>query len=214
MVKQMKIENITHNRKLLTRVEGVSFLIFITLFIGSIIDKMFKLGLVDYDSDGRNLLFSILLISSMVIAVSLSKYINHMDQPFVNWAKPIVNERWIHQTKFGDEGNCAQAAIASLLGLRLEQVPEFPLHDATVFWEDIEVFLNSKGLTLFYMPQNMRPDFYYLASGKSPRGRNHMVVAQGSKIVHDPHPDGDGLLSFDRVYMIVPTDYVEYKRSL
>ena len=210
----MKIENITHNRKLLTKIANTSLFIFILLFVGSIIDKVFKFGLIEYDSEGRNLLFNSILISTVVIGVSLSRYITRMDRPEINLAKPIINKRWIHQTKFGDEGNCARAAIASLLGLRLEQVPEFPLHDATAFWDGIELFLNSKGLTLFYMPQNMRPDCYYLASGKSPRGRNHMVVARGSKIVHDPHPDGGGLLSFDRVYMIVPVDYVEYKRSL
>jgi hypothetical protein len=37
------------------------------------------------------------------------------------------------------------------------------------------------------------PDTPYLASGKSSRGVDHIVIYQNGKLLHDPHPSGEGL---------------------
>ena len=38
------------------------------------------------------------------------------------------------------------------------------------------------------------PDAYYLMGGMSLRGKPHCVVCLGGEMVHDPHPDGGGLV--------------------
>lgn len=37
-------------------------------------------------------------------------------------------------------------------------------------------------------------EFYCILGGTSPRGLSHAVVAKGPNIVHDPHPEGGGLV--------------------
>jgi len=124
--------------------------------------------------------------------------------------------RWIDQTEFGDEGNCVQAAIASILGLRLEEVPNFiKLHpgDSTEsvceFWDAVEDFLEDRGWWFKPIPMGEkegRPDVPYLATGKTVRGFNHMVVMKGHDMIHDPHPDRDGLIKADHGWLLVPLD--------
>lgn len=35
---------------------------------------------------------------------------------------------------------------------------------------------------------------YVMIGGESPRGNNHVVIAADGEIIHDPHPDGGGLI--------------------
>ena len=37
-------------------------------------------------------------------------------------------------------------------------------------------------------------EIYCILGGKSPRGFDHAVVGKGGDIVHDPHPEGGGLI--------------------
>lgn len=48
-------------------------------------------------------------------------------------------------------------------------------------------------------------DRYYLVSGKSSRGISHMCIYQNGKLIHDPHPTREGLLTleyFEELYKI------------
>lgn len=124
--------------------------------------------------------------------------------------------RWIDQTEFGHEGNCVQASIASILGLSLEEVPNFiKLHpgdnqeSVCDFWDAVEDFLESQGYwfkTMSVDPQAGRPDVLYLASGMTKRGFHHMVVKKGFDLIHDPHPDRQGLSEETAAWMLVPFD--------
>lgn len=132
----------------------------------------------------------------------------------------------VYQTYFGDgsngaiPGNCMQAAVASLLELSLEYVPHFtkdmPSWSASYLalqhWLDQWDYglLTINGEPACYGEgwapcHGLLHQFqYYLVSGKSPRGLGHMCVGQQGVIVHDPHPDGGGLVSIQDYTLLVP----------
>lgn len=122
-------------------------------------------------------------------------------------------DRWIDQTSFYDpsiraNGNCTEAAVASLLGIGLDDVPRF--RDAGPgpedFWDAFDAFFAGRGLEVVCLPGNHAPDCLYLASGKASRGCSHMVVMRGGKLAHDPHPSREGVAQIDRVWLVVPRD--------
>ena len=108
----------------------------------------------------------------------------------------------VYQTIYGDDprpGNCAQAAVASLLELPLDAVPHF-FEDCTEEnylsgWGRFDAFFEERGVYVNKREASPRsaPSWIHLAGGPSPRGIEHMVVADGFDIIHDPHPDGGGL---------------------
>jgi hypothetical protein len=114
----------------------------------------------------------------------------------------------VDQTRFFEKGksagDCARAAVASIFGLPLEAVPDFPTHDASEHWGAIDEFLSDRGIDRLLMGGNYCPDVYYLASGPSARGCSHMVVMKSGELAHDPHPSRAGLLSVDHVNVLVP----------
>lgn len=117
----------------------------------------------------------------------------------------------VHQTTFrpseGDgAGNCLAAALASVLELALDEVPNFSAIEGEnrEWFRAMEAWLRERGygLGVWYLADN--PAYYtsegvpLLVTGKSPRGDwNHTVVCvtRGDQLVyeHDPHPSGDFL---------------------
>ena len=101
----------------------------------------------------------------------------------------------IYQTIFGgEEGNCTQAAIASILEIPLEDVPHFILYDKDEWWRKYEEWAAKFGL----QPVGIRdlgdwiPRGWHLIIGGSPRGDfEHCVVGYAGRPVHDPYPDGN-----------------------
>lgn len=103
------------------------------------------------------------------------------------------------QNQFGQEGNCWQTAIASVLELPLEEVPHFvKIHDdgGQHWWLGTVDFLRERGYKIDVIREHLHDDEYYFVSGPSPRGQElyHVVIYQNGKMVHDPHPDGTGVL--------------------
>lgn len=119
----------------------------------------------------------------------------------------------ITQTRFGaPEGNCTEAALATLVGCALEDVPSLlaecgrdqenptkswlrvlddwlqAFHGLHFLWVDLRsVHAAGQILSLF-------GDVPHLMAGPSPRGPfGHMVVAVSGQMVWDPHPSRDGL---------------------
>jgi hypothetical protein len=126
---------------------------------------------------------------------------------------PPGEARWLDQTVMNNDeeglrGNCAQAAIASILAVPLEQVPNFIelTETATEFWDAIEAFLKSHGYLVEYGSESYRPPIVYLASGTSPRGLAHMVVMYGEELLHDPHPSRAGLVEITNTFILTPID--------
>ncbi len=122
--------------------------------------------------------------------------------------------RWITQEKFYNKeldtrGNCEQCAVASLLGLSLNDVPNFiEVGDKTAesFWDSIDEFFENNGFWLAHLSKNHRPPVYYLASGPAERGVKHTVVMFKDELIHDPHPSRAGLIEITMVRVPVPID--------
>lgn len=105
-----------------------------------------------------------------------------------------------------ENGDCLRAAVASLLCLSIDQVPHFLSKDnenrEDHWWDLMSRWLHARGLTMVNVPY--REDWvsdwlrnaYYLLAGPSPRFPKelHQVVARGTEVVHDPHPDRTGIL--------------------
>ncbi len=123
-----------------------------------------------------------------------------------------MSNRWKDQTSFYDpevpgNGNCMQASVASLLNLPLEEVPHFAEGgDAMTCWSKFEDFLEARGFYSMRLLGNHVPEVYYLASGRSSRGVNHMVVMKEGRLIHDPHPSREGVEKVDFIYVLIPID--------
>ncbi len=107
--------------------------------------------------------------------------------------KPVM------QTRLAPGGDCLAACFASILEIPIEGIPDFNAPGGNWFHR-IEQWMEPMGL--IPLPVRTPPMWgahchdvaYCIACGKSPRGDwSHAVVWRGG-IVHDPHPDGTGLL--------------------
>lgn len=121
--------------------------------------------------------------------------------------RPAFVDQTILYTPGGPErGNCTEAAVASILGLALSDVPDFRAKGVENFWDEFEAFINSRGFHPLRLDGNWIPDVLYLASGLSPRGVHHMVLMRGGELVHDPHPSKAGIGAPEHIWLIVPID--------
>lgn len=106
----------------------------------------------------------------------------------------------VFQTKFGHpDGNCGSAAVASILELPISEVPDLKGEDGGWFVVLLE-FLRGRGLRPEVYARSVLPKYAYaFVSGMGPRGWRHACVWWGGggngRIVHDPHPDGTGLIT-------------------
>lgn len=116
-----------------------------------------------------------------------------------------VDQTQFHDAEKGTHGNCQQAATASLLGLRLEEVPNF-IEQPNGFWQSFWEFMSSRGLEVIDLSGARHFDCYHLAYGPSPRGVSHAVVYANGKLAHDPHPSRAGILDVETTALVVPAD--------
>lgn len=113
-----------------------------------------------------------------------------------------------HEPEKGIYGDCYRTCIACLLDLSPKEVPHFLFDntaDGKVFDRRTKDFLASKGLTNFTIAmdtsledllstmEHLNPEIYYLLTGYSDRGVNHVVICKGGEIIHDPSNVGYGL---------------------
>jgi hypothetical protein len=99
-------------------------------------------------------------------------------------------------------GNCLQAAVASVLALPLDAVPNF----ATFLWWPQAMKFWARGRMLVVRNEQTAtiPERLCVVGGKSPRGVDHACVAEAGRIVWDPHPSRAGLVSVDEVWWFEP----------
>lgn len=135
----------------------------------------------------------------------------------------------VDQDVFGEEkGNCWSACIASILELKLKEVPNFCGGQDHNFkpcspddWaKETGIWLEKRGYVgaFFLAPDIYRPDSFHILSGKSPRGEwEHAVVALGNALVHDPHFSKNYLDCMPKdakdSFLIFHRDVVSYKVS-
>lgn len=130
------------------------------------------------------------------------------------WCANLVRHyNFVYQDKFGLGGNCQSAVMASLLNMELPDIPWFAEglvvdgkeleNSAEIFNDRIDEFLEQFDLALYWYEDSpeiqryIREDFHNLAyqvSGKSPRGFEHVVIYINGEMVHDPHPEGGGVI--------------------
>lgn len=125
----------------------------------------------------------------------------------------------VFQTKFSTpdgkvRGNCMRACLASMVEVDIDSIPAIEDMSNEEWFVRFNIWLESVGLEYEGMKNNPSNedlgnyegiDGYIMVGGKSPRPyvkAGHGVVFFGSKMVHDPHPSNDGILSIDFVYWI------------
>jgi hypothetical protein len=116
-------------------------------------------------------------------------------------------------------GDCLNACIASILEMKLEDIPSFNLiQDNDGWWNSVQEWAKSIGFQLLYLPLNeyttifpMLADIYCILIGPTENGNPHAVVGycRGGKrvldfmIIHDPF-DKDGIEKVDAILFLVP----------
>ena len=107
----------------------------------------------------------------------------------------------VYQTRISNtDGNCAQATIASLLNLKLKDVPDFVRnHHIKPMNPEIIKFLQSKGFNTQYAkpPKKLIRNkgkngyFYAIVHSQTFNNTQHAVVIDKHlNIIHDPNPNG------------------------
>ena len=127
----------------------------------------------------------------------------------------------VYQTRFGEsKGNCFQAAIASILDLQLEQVPDFcnlyPQKDDTWYRKYIE-WLKERGLSSISISEDDlgKPIYkgcFLLVSGKNNDGVSHTVIYRDGICVHNSNKNCRGITP-EEIDLIFPCDPSHVKQN-
>lgn len=116
----------------------------------------------------------------------------------------------VDQTRFGRPGgNCFQAALASILEMPLEQVPDFCNMKRTDWESALNEWLYDYGLFAMHVDlakseavclEWLTDNCLALAAvpSKTGSGGLHSVVYHKGRVIHDPHPDREHLDSKPR----------------
>ncbi len=110
----------------------------------------------------------------------------------------------VFQTKFGDtEGNCTHACIATMVMCKLEEVPK--LSNDNKWISELNEWLAKKGFycAIADSSWDVPKDAFVMAGGKSPSGLGHYVIMKNGKLMHDPHPSGEGLVGEIEDYLLI-----------
>jgi hypothetical protein len=135
---------------------------------------------------------------------------------------PVIQTKMVVKNSKGEmivRGNCLAACIASLLEMPISEVPNIETLygiDDNYYWEVLWRWLGHLGYELstddrfrvYHDKEYLKGDYrqidelrrflkdkYYLISGKSPRGIQHVCIYQNGKLIHDPHPTKEGILT-------------------
>jgi len=122
----------------------------------------------------------------------------------------------IDQTEFGTYGNCRSACFAMLLGLSIEDVPNFEsgrdYMSLRAFQEQITLWLTYTGVSNFCFDvwdgwkEYIHPDQYFMAIIPSNLGEEyeHCVVYKGAELFYDPMPGNVTSKEIKQISLLVP----------
>lgn len=116
----------------------------------------------------------------------------------------------LHDPENGFYGDCFRACIASLLHMPTEQVPHvlenYGDEPDADFIGRMNLWLNRHRLVFIEFPTAQDEDallqvsrayfgdVHYVLLGRSKRGYNHNAIYKAGELVHDPHPEGGGIV--------------------
>jgi len=130
----------------------------------------------------------------------------------------------VYQTRFGGEsappehqGNCAQACIASILELDLDDVIDITKYDDDIFFDKLREWLMDRGYFLMCISSHdwdgkpMRLPGYYIVGGPQvSSGVKHVEVAYNGEIIHDPiSPNFISRIDPKEIWLIYPLNPVK-----
>lgn len=112
----------------------------------------------------------------------------------------------------GQYGDCFRAALASLLDLRLTDVPHFnelARGEGESFWRLVNKFMAQRGQALVlvqgfdfgHFTRAGMADVFHLILGYCRDGDGHTLVGLNGKIVFDPNPTHPALVTNPRDYV-------------
>lgn len=116
---------------------------------------------------------------------------------------------FLHDPANGIFGDCFRTALACLFDLEPAEVPHFCNgRESMDVNDEIAAWLSARGYRLarilyddsckpeeaLYSFGTNNPGLYYLFSGTSRTGCNHVVIARGCEIVHDPSLVDSGIV--------------------
>ncbi len=107
-------------------------------------------------------------------------------------------------------GNCFATCIAILLGYDdYKDVPQWDKQkNWPTYYEEYMTYLAERDFTLLRMEGHPKLDSYYIANGPTSRpGIRHSCIYRNGELVHDPHPDGEGLASVDFIECIAEVGF-------
>lgn len=103
----------------------------------------------------------------------------------------------VRQTKFGEEGNCLQAAVATITGVAIDEVVDVldGTMDESLWFERLMVWAEERGWALGVYHPDDPPAGWSIATGKTVRSNQpHAVVAYSGVQWWDPHPEDKFLI--------------------
>lgn len=117
---------------------------------------------------------------------------------------PVTQTRLHIKDRHGNvlqKGNCFQAAVASIMELPLDEVPNFIEYSDDEWFEKFISFLDSKGYKYNWHYANDEQEIkgYSIGSGISPRATKdcritHAVICLDGKMIFDVHPSREGVI--------------------
>jgi hypothetical protein len=119
----------------------------------------------------------------------------------------------LNQTKYGEEGNCFAACIASLFEVEIADIPFLAEYKN---WDEYLNVLNSILRNKFevillhgdfkdwedYLKENYI-DSYYIVSGDSNKGLEHAVIYKNGELFHNPNNLGTEIINIKHVYVFL-----------
>lgn len=117
------------------------------------------------------------------------------------------------QTKYGEEGNCFAACIASLFEVEIDDIPFLAdFQDWNEYLSVLNSTLRNKfGVILFYGEFKDWDDYikenyidsHYIVSGDSNKGLEHAVIYKNGELFHNPNNLGTEIINIKHVYVFL-----------
>lgn len=118
--------------------------------------------------------------------------------------------------------DCLRCCIAMVTGVPYEDVPDFVQRDGTNWSLGVAKWAPGAGFACIrlratgdgeIMALAASGDIPWIATGESPRGRNHAVVCVGEMVLHDPHPSRAGIDDMSGALFLLPATLEPHSRG-